>query len=332
MTRAHFRQAFTLLFKILFSFGLIAWLIWTDRLSVRDMTVLLAPQPILIGLSTIGLALLLSAERWRALLQSQGFQADRSPTYKMTLVGTFFSFFLPGGVGGDVVKAYYVVKNIGDRRAQAIGTVIFDRIFGLFTMVLYALLTCAFEYQILEQHQTLKSFAALLLFLFVAFMLCFWLLWSRHAVSFRNWILGLTEKMPPAHRMLTRLNQFQLSKFDFVKVVALSLISQSFSLLFFIMVAPYLGESSIPLSTFLFCVPMGFMATAIPVSPGGIGVGQAAFLFLFSLVLNKQTPIGALLITAFQLSTITYGLVGAFFYVMQKKHLTNSANFIEPSL
>ena len=43
------------------------------------------------------------------------------------------------------------------------------------------------------------------------------------------------------------------------------------------------GVVEIPWSTFFLVVPLGLVATAIPISPAGIGVGQAAFFALFQL-------------------------------------------------
>lgn len=312
------KQSLITALKLVFSFGLIAWMILTDKLPLAELKSLFEPGVLIFGLGSVGLALLLAAERWRLLLISQGFSVDRAATYRMTLVGTFFSYFLPGGVGGDVVKAYYVVKNLGERRAQAVGTVVFDRLIGLFTMVLFALVTCLVEYEILLRHPALKSFFLLLGGLFAAFLLFFWLVWSRSTSHLRDAFLVRLERIRWMHQVLSRLNQFQLRRRPFAKIVALSLLSQSFSLLFFISIAPFLGESAIPLSVFLFCVPLGFMATAIPISPGGIGVGQAAFLFLFNLVLGRETQVGPLLITAYQLCTLAFGLIGAGLYVLQR--------------
>jgi uncharacterized membrane protein YbhN (UPF0104 family) len=178
--------------------------------------------------------------------------------------------------------------------------------------------TSLFEYEILLQHPALTSFVLVLCLLFFAFLLMFWLMWSRHTSKLRDQFLSRIQNINFLHKTFFRLNQFQLRKADFVKIVALSLLSQSFSLLFFISIAPFMGESSIPLSVFMFVVPLGFMATAIPVSPGGIGVGQAAFLFLFNVVLARETQVGPLLITAYQLCTLAYGLIGAALYVWQK--------------
>lgn len=306
------------LLKLLFSLGILTWLVTTGKLPIRDLKVLGSPQILFFGLVCVGLSLFFASERWRYLLCSQGFQVQSVDTFKMTLVGVFFSHLLPGGIGGDVVKAYYVLQRADERRSLAVGTVVFDRILGLFTMVLMAFVTSLLEYEILFKHSALRSFAILLGILFVSFLILFWLMWSRRTQKLRNWLLIKTTGLRVLHSPLHRLSQFQLRKRQFSRVIILSFLSQCFSLLFFITLAQFMGFDSIPLSTFLFCVPMGFMATAVPISPGGIGVGQAAFFYLFNLVSGTETQAGSLLITAFQAFLLLFGLFGAVTYVSLK--------------
>ena len=75
--------------------------------------------------------------RWYLLMRARGLDATFSNAFKLTMVGNFFSFCLPGSTGGDVVKAYYAAKR-PDRRSDAIMTVIFDRIAGLVGLILLA--------------------------------------------------------------------------------------------------------------------------------------------------------------------------------------------------
>ena len=306
------------LFKLLFSLGIIVWLVSTGKLPLAELKTLLDPRVIGWGLVVVALNLIFASERWRYLLKTQGFHVRFVDTLKMTLVGVFFSHLLPGGVGGDVVKAYYVLQRTDERRGMAVGTVVFDRLIGLFTMVLMAFATSCLEFEILSKHPALRTFALLLGLLFAAFLAVFWLMWSRRTVKLREKLLVMTTGIRVLHSPLHRLNQFQLRKGQFTRVVFLSFISQCCSLLFFIATAQLLGFDGIPLSTFLFCVPMGVMATAIPISPGGIGVGQAAFFYLFNLVMGVETQVGPLLITAFQAFLLFYGLIGAVIYIFLK--------------
>lgn len=317
----HVRSILTGTLKMVFSFGLLYWFIATGRLPLEQMRVLADIKVIFWGLILSGGTLFLASERWRAILQSQGFQAQVGPTMRMTLIGNFFSFFMPGGVGGDVIKAYYAVQNVGKKKAQAVATVIFDRILGLFTMVIMAFVACLAEPALLVHNSVVRSFFVLLGLLTLGFLLAFFLLWSRRTVTFRGRVLQWSEGISFIHRNLNRLNQFSLRKKQFFQIILLSILSQTMSLLFFIGIASSIGFGDIPLAVYLFVVPMGFIATALPVSPGGIGVGQAAFFFLFNLALGHESQVGTVVITAFQVFLLAYGLIGALLYVFIRQHL-----------
>ena len=53
------------------------------------------------------------------------------------MVGVFYNTFLPGSVGGDLLKAYFIAKEHPERKARAIATVIADRALGLFGLILF---------------------------------------------------------------------------------------------------------------------------------------------------------------------------------------------------
>ena len=69
----------------------------------------------------------------------------------------------------------------------------------------------------------------------------------------------------------------------------------------------------LPFWIYIYAVPLGFVFMAIPISPGGIGVGQIATLALFSWGLGQETQVGPATVSAFQLIGILWGLLGAFF-------------------
>lgn len=43
-----------------------------------------------------------------------------------------------------------------------------------------------------------------------------------------------------------------------------------------------IGAQSIPVAQFLFVIPLGLTAMALPIAPAGLGVGQVVFYSLFS--------------------------------------------------
>lgn len=53
--------------------------------------------------------------RWHALLGALDIHIPRSRAFVITMVGQFYSSFLPGSTGGDVPKAFYAAKQTSGR-------------------------------------------------------------------------------------------------------------------------------------------------------------------------------------------------------------------------
>ena len=82
--------------------------------------------------------------RWGCLLKAQDVHIKFSRQFTLYLIGQFFSAFMLGSTGGDVIKAYYVSTETKHKRAEVVATVIVDRIIGLIALViLLAILTVA---------------------------------------------------------------------------------------------------------------------------------------------------------------------------------------------
>jgi len=68
-------------------------------------------------------AILVSAIKWGALLRSRGHSLTLGRLTRHYLVGLFFNNFLPTSVGGDVIRAWDVGKDIGDSSEGAASVV-----------------------------------------------------------------------------------------------------------------------------------------------------------------------------------------------------------------
>jgi uncharacterized membrane protein YbhN (UPF0104 family) len=63
-------------------------------------------------------------------------------------------------------------------------------------------------------------------------------------------------------------------------------------------------------------MPLGFLANVLPLTPGGLGVGEAAFDTLFSLAGLSG---GAETLLGWRLLTLMVGLIGLVFYLQGRK-------------
>jgi uncharacterized membrane protein YbhN (UPF0104 family) len=99
--------------------------------------------------------------------------------------------------------------------------------------------------------------------------------------------------------------------------IALSLLSQMAVVITHIFVGKVTGFI-VPWEAYLFVLPLGFMVTAIPISPAGVGVGQMAFYFLFNLYLGQKSQVGPTLVTIFQVLQFLLSIFGAFYFIRRK--------------
>ncbi len=111
------------------------WLVFRDegkRAALFDAVQQAKWSWLLIGIAAYGCFELLAGVRWMILLRVQGIQITWRRLYGLLMVGLFFSLFIPGGTGGDIVKGYYLLKEapVGRKTAAAM-SVVMDRLLGL---------------------------------------------------------------------------------------------------------------------------------------------------------------------------------------------------------
>jgi uncharacterized protein (TIRG00374 family) len=68
--------------------------------------------------------------RWWILLRTQGIFISLGAAIRLVFLGLFYNNFMPGAVGGDLVRAWYVTKHT-ERRFEAVLSILVDRIVGL---------------------------------------------------------------------------------------------------------------------------------------------------------------------------------------------------------
>ena len=117
-------------------------------------------------------------------------------------------------------------------------------------------------------------------------------------------------------RMAQSLHLYRNSKAVLGYTFLISILSQLIAVCFFIVVGYALGEH-LSFLAFLFSVSLGYIATVLPISPGGIGVGQLAFYSFFKTYTGQELQVGVIGITANQTIMFSLGLIGALFYLQR---------------
>lgn len=279
-------------------------------------------SPINLALSLVFLlfSAVMCATRWFLLVRAQQLNLSFKDLFELTMIGNFFNTFMPGSVGGDLIKAWYVAGQEPDQKTKAIFTVLLDRIIGLTVIILYAGVTLLFFMHWLQNHLELKALALSL--------------WGFTGVAFASavlffspslWALGIVNRsitfLRRWKRVETIIDATLLYQNHFGRVVlatTLSMLSIFATSILYCLQGQYLGIPT-PMSQYFFIVPVGLTVSAVPLLPGGIGVGQVAFYKLFEWTGAADPRQGATLCTLMQLYTILFNCIGAVFYLKFKK-------------
>lgn len=306
--------------KVIFAAAIIVWLVGSGKINLKavaDIFLSWYVVPIM-GLSLVGI--FLCSERWRVFLQHQGLNSSRREVLKLSLIGAFFNFAIPGGVGGDVVKSYYLVKENPQKKMAGVMSVLMDRVLGLYAMILMA-----FVAMLIDRHQILEVPELRMIFILVCCLTLGLTLGLAIALSKKihqkKWIHSITHRIPMGHRfhqIYEIIHSYHDDKLRLFQAMILSAVAQMASIFILILVGSALKIAHIPNVTYFVAAPIGFIVTALPIAPAGVGVGQAAFDYLFNIFSGQVTQFGATSITIFQVGQFILGLAGAVIYIMRR--------------
>ena len=288
--------------KFLVSAGLL-WLLFTKVGGAKVAELLKEVSPLSIALASIVylLAQLVSSFRWRLLLNDR-FKITR--LYSLYLVGSFFNIFLPGIVGGDAVKVYYLYKGTG-RGTQALGSVFMDRYAGFVALVSLGLLAYPFGF---------RHFGGT------------WLQWLLPAIAVgfagaSAVIFGLRlggGRLKKLSAFYDYFHQYMGRKEVFLRAVGLSVIIQGMAMLAVYILSRGFGLD-VPFLAYVVFMPIITTVSAVPLSISGLGVREAAFVLLLS-SMGVSVEAAMALSFAWFISMAAASLLGLVEYLRVKEH------------
>jgi len=300
--------------------GLILFMIYNGDINpslLRDVFV--NWQMLAAGVALMCLPGILGAARWQVLLHGQNMKLGYIPTLRLTMIGMFFNQFVPGATGGDLFRAYYVGRD-QKRTSEALATVILDRFLGLPPLVLILAVAAWMNLPLIRTNAAFSNFSTIFGVVLGVSLALFALVFLG-ASRFANWIEPLEEKIPGGRHILRlshaagayRKNPLALLEGIFYGFLAH--LCQIFAAYLFGRAA---GLNELPMTMFAILIPVGLACNSLPVSPGGAGVGEKAFGFLFEAVKTGSGPQGVVIMLCMRLGLLPCALVGAILYAMGK--------------
>jgi uncharacterized protein (TIRG00374 family) len=123
---------------VLLAFGLLGLAIWRNRGQIQE--VLSGPldgRLFALALVVNLVGLVLTFVRWYVLVRALDIPFRLRDALRLGFIGNVFNLVIPGAVGGDLIKAYYLCRE-QERKAQAVASMVIDRVVGLLGLFLLA--------------------------------------------------------------------------------------------------------------------------------------------------------------------------------------------------
>ena len=106
--------------------------------------------------------------RWQILLRVQGVVIGWWRAVALVLMGLFFNLLMPGGTGGDVVRIFYLLKEVPSKKPAALLAVLMDRLVGMLGLILFAGVVISIRFQWLTQTKVTSGLLFSLIAIFLA--------------------------------------------------------------------------------------------------------------------------------------------------------------------
>jgi glycosyltransferase 2 family protein len=312
--RAALRKTAFLLLRVAIGITILVHLAKSGEINFSSLARLFRVWPI--TLAAVGFLLVdisMMSIRASLLFRSGRLSLSLGNSFQLNLIGFLFSTFLPGAAGGDIAKLVYATRHNHGRRAEVATALILERLVGLFSLVLLPILFTPFFFD------QLRPFSVLRRLLYMDALLAGLIVVSVALITFsastRLWLSSLLGKWP-------RINDLAVRVLD-----AMALQGKAPNTLFFAFLLSLLANLALTVVTALalyavsplsfsirlaLVAPIGHLVNSLPLTPGGIGIGETAFNTLFRLT---GITGGAEALVCVRLWNISIGLLGLLVYL-----------------
>jgi glycosyltransferase 2 family protein len=262
---------------------------------------------LLLAVLAFGPAIFLMSVRWQMLLRMSEVRIAFGTIVRLHYMGFFFNMFMPGGLGGDVIKAVYVTGHSPGKKAEAATMVLVDRVIGLVGLLLIAGTVILIDYR---KFGGIALEVGLLSLMIVVGAFLFFSAKFRKFVRYER-IIAILPRSDVLKRIDTVLFELQGNGRVLVAALALTVFVQLVEVLGVYLAGGALGMIKAEPRHYLAFVSVGYLFNALPISFGGIGVMEGSYMEMFRNAGVATASQGFMLGVVARLLVIFWSLPGA---------------------
>jgi hypothetical protein len=257
------------------------------------------------------LATVLAAVRWHRVLAALDLPAHIASLVSHHFAGLFVSNFLPSTIGGDVLRVSRLAATTGESHGRTFASVVLERLTGWVVLPLISLIALAVNPGLLEPPIRRVANVAIVISVITLSLLAVIVVAASNPRVARalqqDSAGGWRHFLAAVH---VGIERFRRSPGATAEVLAAGLIYQLTVLLAAFLAAKALGLDEVSWTAILAFMPAVAMVQVLPITVGGLGVREGAFvLFLHPMGVstNQAIALGVLVYAV----NLTVSLLGA---------------------
>lgn len=294
---------------------------FTVRPGIVTLYQKLAIMPWLIGAGLLLFGAWIASVRWWLLTRVLSIPFTIREALKWSFVGFFFNNVVPGLIGGDLPKMYFVARS-APNKTHAVLTVIVDRLLGLLGLAIVASAAFVLDF---DRYATKPDLAWMkwLLFGVLGGLLCGIVVFGNGKIRGMLFPRDRVAKLPGGKILATiddAANLYGGSGGTIVICLLLSIGNHVLSMIAWWLFVKALGGVLAIGATFV-VVPIIQIIKSVPLAPAGWGVGELAFSQLLPLY-GESGTLGVALSVTYNLTYIAFSLVGGFILLTSRDRVS----------
>lgn len=300
------------------------WLLF--RYGAIDLTVLMKaasrPDLLAIAFACLLVTVPLAAVRWWLLLRGLAFGVGFRWTVNTTLVSLFFHTFLPGAYGGDIVRIAIAYRLVRSGLNRLTFSVLIDRLTGLIALLMLSFAVVPVLPVAYAEWVGGIAVAALIVGVVGLTIL----------LTAGQKVVGLLARLPGSvgrtlshicREVLAALHAYLSRPSLLGAAIVISVVQYAFVIAALFVLGMAMNIESLPVSGYIVAGTWSLVANAVPLTPGGLGVGEAAFGQVASLLAGGGEGYSTVFL-AMRVLSIGIGMLGVLPWLLSRVDL-NSA-------
>lgn len=283
---------------------------------------------ILTSLLLLGVAVALSVQRWRMLLAIKGITIQYVDLWHINYLSLFANNFLPGGAGGDLVRAYLLVRYAKGAVVKNVVAVGMDRIIGLLALLTIFIGIFLYRHSATAWNTPLFNFSlAIAVLTYLGIVLGILLLIFRRNIGL-SYVLDklLATNIKFISHLIDIISSYRSNGKTLLLCFLMSLVMQGLTLVIIAIIAVSLKLGSVTAGDYALAGAAALVASAVPLTPGGIGVAEGVFDQVCKLLVSDAIGSFGTAYFVFRTVGLLFSLPAIFSYTsVMKKHKVENA-------